>query len=90
MLRITSCVHTSQRIAFAVEGRIAEEWVPLLEHEIAAALQAARSVEIDLARVSYIDEAGIRMLQGAAGQRLRLAHAPAFIAALLTARRAPG
>ncbi|MGH8570189.1 MAG: STAS domain-containing protein [Gammaproteobacteria bacterium] len=89
MLRITRCAHTRRRIALSVEGRIADQWVALIEHEIAAALEAARSVEIDLARVSYIDESGIRMLREVASKRLRLAHAPPFIEALLTATPAP-
>jgi ABC-type transporter Mla MlaB component len=89
MLRIAHCAHVGRRIALTVEGRIAEEWVPLLEQEIAVALQAARSVEIDLARVSYIDTAGIHMLHEIRTDRLRLTHAPAFIQALLTAAPAP-
>ncbi|MGQ0595408.1 MAG: STAS domain-containing protein [Gammaproteobacteria bacterium] len=89
MLRITHCAHTRRRIALSVEGRIADQWVALLGREIGAALEAARSVEIDLKHVSYIDKAGIRMLHGVASKRLRLAHAPPFIEALLTATPAP-
>ncbi len=90
MLRITHCADIGRRIALTVEGRIAEQWVPLLEQEIAAALQAASSVEIDLAQVSYIDAAGIQMLHEIRTDGLRLTHAPAFIHALLTAAPAPG
>jgi hypothetical protein len=89
MLRITRVTNGASSILLKVEGWIVAEWVPLLEHEIVAGLQVGKSVDLDFEGVSYIDGAGIRMLQAISSNRLQIMHCSAFIQALLDQRASP-
>ncbi|MCI0654949.1 MAG: hypothetical protein L0Y39_10790 [Methylococcaceae bacterium] len=87
MLRITTICDDPTSANLLVEGRIALEWVALLESEIKCRLASGKSVELDFAGVDFIDGSGIRMLRSLSCPRLTISRDPAFIRALL---KAPG
>jgi len=83
MLRITVISHTAFTVTLLIEGRIAAEWVAVLESEVAAWLEAKTFVELDFASVSYVDEAGITLLRSFPKDRVRIGQCSAFIRVLL-------
>jgi anti-anti-sigma regulatory factor len=46
-----------------LEGRLVAEWAALLERECSDLLRSSTSVNLDLADVSFVDRAGIEVLE---------------------------
>jgi ABC-type transporter Mla MlaB component len=63
MLRLTLQTGEAQRPVIQVEGRVAGEWVALLEEECVRALNDQRGVELDLGRVTDVDSQGLMALR---------------------------
>ena len=62
MLRITKMAESPSIVTLKLEGRIASEWVPLLEGECLKCLKEQRKVLLDFSDVSFVDENGVKML----------------------------
>jgi len=83
MLRITQVSHTSALVTLKVEGRVAADWVPLLERECVQHIDRGRVVRLDFSAVSSIDGEGLAMLRKLATSHVEIVNASPFIQALL-------
>ena len=83
MLRLTILSQTPEEVVLALDGRVAETEVKVLEQEGSQHLRQVHRLVLDLEGVKYIDRAGIALLQRWAGERLVLRGASRFIGALL-------
>ncbi len=62
MLRITKVDESPTLVTMKLEGKIASDWVSLLERECLGVLQEKRKVVLDLSDVRFVDEGGVEML----------------------------
>lgn len=63
MLRITKTIgEDSSDVTLKLEGRLAFEWIPLLEGECLQYLREQRRVRLDFSDVTFVDENGLKML----------------------------
>ena len=83
VLRITQVISTASLVTLKVEGRIAAEWVEVLERECLRWLETGRRVDLDFAEVSTIDHSGVAMLRRFPGRLVKIVNAAPFISALL-------
>ena len=83
MLRITEIFESADSVTLKVDGRIASEWITLLEQECLKWLQAKREVLLDFSEVKFIEHSGVAMLKRIASPNLRLVNCSALIAELL-------
>jgi len=83
MLRITEVSRTLSLVTLKVEGRVAGEWVEVLERECQLHTSRDCAVRLDVADVSMIDCDGVAMLQRVLGFRVEIVNALPFIKALL-------
>lgn len=61
-LRITRAKDSRSRTTLKLEGRLAAEWVALLERECSRLLRSRATVILDFSSVTYIDRAGAQAL----------------------------
>ncbi len=66
-----------------LEGRIAEDWVALLEQECLRSLREKKTVVLDLSAVTFIERRGVEMLKRIATERLRMTNCSPLIEDLL-------
>lgn len=83
VLRITKVSHHSSRVTLKIEGQIASDWVAELENECLRLLEHHRTVALDFAGVTFIDNGGIAMLNRIATGNLKIINCPALIKDLL-------
>ena len=83
MLRITQVRLTASVVTLKVEGRVAADWVGVLEAECRHHTDDGRDVELDFRDVSMIDCDGISMLRRLTRSRVGIVNAPPLIRALL-------
>ena len=61
-LRITRKKGSRSRATLVLEGKVAAEWVALLERESSDLLGSGLAVILDLAGVDFVDRSGVRAL----------------------------
>jgi ABC-type transporter Mla MlaB component len=83
MLRITQLRCTPTLVTLKVEGRVAADWVPVLERECVQHIDGGRVVRLDFSAVSLIDREGLAMLRKLATSHVEIVNASPFIQALL-------
>lgn len=83
VLRVTQVICTAWLVTLKVEGRIAAEWVEVLERECLCWIETGRRVRLDFAAVSTIDHAGVTMLRRFPARLVKIVNAAPFIGALL-------
>ncbi len=83
MLRVSLVAQDGSSVTLKLEGRIAGEWVPVLETECRRALTARRRIRLDFAGVTYVDAMGARMLGGLRSGDVEMLHCPPLIQQLL-------
>lgn len=83
MLRITLLHRTSEEEAYALEGWVADEEVDVLEQTCEPALDQGRRLVLDLRGVRSLDDRGLALLAGWAGETLVLRRPSAFVRQLL-------
>jgi hypothetical protein len=66
-------------------GQLRGEWVGELQRLCAQLLQSGRRVEIEMTDVSFVDDAGIRLIRGLSGDRVSLVNCALFVAEQLRA-----
>jgi ABC-type transporter Mla MlaB component len=66
-----------------MEGRLAREWVQLLQAECQRHLDAGQTVRLDLADVTGVDHKGVALLQVMERSEIEILNAPLHIRALL-------
>src|SRR5581483_8862680 len=84
MLRITE-QDDEGALTFKLAGRLAGEWTPELERcwRLAVAAQQPAAVNLDLTEVTFVDEAGKRLLLAMAEARVKLIAADVQMNALV-------
>ena len=87
MLRITQTAKIPACATLSVEGRIAAQWIHVLQRQCDARMAADCDVVLDLAKVSFVDCAGILMLRTLASRRVQIVNASPLVRALLAAEK---
>lgn len=83
MLRITHASEGPSEITLKLEGRVVSDWVPLLRQECLRILNERKKVWLDFSGVTFVDDQGVKMLKGIAGERVRLMNCSPLIEELL-------
>lgn len=85
MFRIREIVDGCRETTLHVEGRIASDWVSVLEEECWRLLrEPSRRLRLDLSAVTFVDRRGVVALRWLAAEGVAIANSPQFIEALLT------
>ncbi len=83
MLRITKVNESPTQITMKLEGKLASDWVRLLESECRSCLQDKRKVQLDFSDVTFIDGRGVEMLSKLATKNIKVVDCSALIKDLL-------
>ena len=83
MLRITQVSLTVPVVTLKVEGRVASDWVRILEDECLRHAGDGRDVRLDFTEVSMVDCDGIAMLRRLTRARVEILKASELVRALL-------
>ena len=62
-LRITRKKRSRSRATLVLEGKVAAEWVGLMERECSDLLRSQLAVRLDLVDVTFVDQEGVRTLR---------------------------
>jgi anti-anti-sigma regulatory factor len=89
VLRITISEGTRSRAILKLEGKIRAEWADLLEEECAGLLRTWSSVSLDLACVSFVDQAGVEALGRLSRAGAEILCPPGPVASVLEAEGIP-
>jgi ABC-type transporter Mla MlaB component len=87
MLRITTLKEDSDTITMKLEGKLASDWVPLLESECKRCLKDKRKVLLDLSDVTFVDNKGVGLLSRMAKKHVWVVECPDLVGFLLSERR---
>jgi len=63
VLRITKIAEDSSTVTMKLEGKLASDWVPLLEGECLTCLKENRKVLLDFSEVTFVDGRGAEMVR---------------------------
>jgi ABC-type transporter Mla MlaB component len=73
MLRITKSIdENSSEVTLTLEGRLAAEWVALLESECLLYLNEISNIRLDFGNVTFVDDKGLSMLQRLAAMNVEI------------------
>ncbi len=76
-------------VTLELEGRVAADWVPLLEKECRRSLDARQGVRLDFSHVTYVDPTGAELVRRLVGEGVRIVNCPEAIRDLLGGGRQP-
>ena len=80
MLRISEIGNSNDHVLLKLEGRIVGPWVGELAGAAGRALDADRTLKIDLADVSYVNREGVKLLLTLEDRRAMLEGMSPFVA----------
>lgn len=83
MLRITRRETDNGRIILIPEGRIASDWVSLLENECSRVMQESPVLGLDLSEVTCLDRGGVELLRRLQRRGVRIVRASLIVKTLL-------
>ncbi len=83
MLRITKIAEDSSTVTMKLEGKLASDWVPLLEGECLTCLKENRKVLLDFSEVTFIDGRGAEVVNKLAGEGIKVVDCCELIKELL-------
>lgn len=83
MLRLTRTIGLAHEVVLVLEGQIVAEWVSLLEAECQDLLGTHGTLCLDLANVSYLDRAAVRLLGNLAARSVTLINTPSLLSELV-------
>ncbi len=83
MLRITKVDEDSSTVTMKLEGKLASDWVPLLEGECLTCLKENRKVLLDFSEVTFIDGRGAEVVNKLAGEGIKVVDCCELIKELL-------
>lgn len=89
VLRITRERSSPERATLRLEGRLDAEWATVLERECSALHRAGRAVSLDMARVGFVDGAGIEALTRLSRQGVEIRCLPGLVASVLEGELIP-
>ena len=84
MLRIERLNEDDARVTLKLDGRIAGQWVAILEEECIRVLKEQKQLILDCAEVSFIGQEGIEMLAKLKGGCVRCVNCSPFVQAILS------
>lgn len=79
MLRISQIAEDPVSATLRLEGRIASDWVAVLEAECQRVLRQKRRLRLDFTHVTYVDAAGVRVLKRIGPRDVEILNCPALI-----------
>lgn len=79
MLRITEQHADNSFVTLWLEGRLVGAWVAVLQTSCLAYLEQGQRLTLELANVSFADQAGLALLAELAQQDVTLCHASPFL-----------
>jgi anti-anti-sigma regulatory factor len=82
VLRITKVAEDSSTVTMKLEGKLASDWVPLLEGECLTCLEK-RKVLLDFSEVTFVDGPGVELLSKFAGKGIKVVDCCELIKELL-------
>ncbi len=83
VLRITKVAEDSSTVTMKLEGKLASDWVPLLEGECLTCLKDNRKVFLDFSEVTFVDDRGAEMVNKLAGEGIKVVDCCELIKELL-------
>jgi len=83
MLRITKVAEDSSTVTMKLEGKLASDWVPLLEGECLTCLKGKRKVLLDFSEVTFVDGRGVEMLSKLVEEGIKVVDCDELIKELL-------
>lgn len=83
MLRITKVAEDSSTVTMKLEGKLASDWVPLLERECLTCLKGKRKVLLDFSEVTFVDGRGAEVVNKLAGKGIKVVDCDELIKELL-------
>ncbi len=83
MLRITIVAEDSSTVTMKLEGKLASDWVPLLEGECLTCLKDNRKVLLDFSEVTFVDGRGAEMVNKLAREGIKVVDCCELIKELL-------
>ena len=86
MLRITKVAEDSSTVTMKLEGKLASDWVPLLEGECLTCLKDNRKVLLDFSEVTFVDGRGAEMVNKLVGEGIKIVDCCELIKELLEGR----
>ncbi len=87
MLRITKVAEDSSTVTLKLEGKLAADWVPLLEGECLTCLKDNRKVLLDFSEVTFIDDRGAEVVKKLTGEGIKVVDRCELIKELLEGRK---
>ena len=79
MLKISLVDSGNHLVTLRLEGRVAGPWVTEVQKACEKLLSEGRSLELDLAEVSFVDDSGITLLTGLSSRGISLVECSPFV-----------
>ena len=79
MLRITIANERAESATLKVEGRIAADWVELLEREVQTFLRQGKRLSLDFSAVTVIDARAADMLKRLRAHDVQIVNSPSLL-----------
>jgi anti-anti-sigma regulatory factor len=89
MLKITVADKDETSVTLKLEGRIAGRWVDELRKECDLCRDKGKQLILDLSGVSFVDDAGIKVLKTLAGRQVTLTNCSLFLSELFKNNEIP-
>ena len=83
MLKITELSRSDSAIMFKLEGKVLAPWVDELRRICTAPPHESRQIHLDLDAVTFLDEAGLKLMRELIQQGIVIDQCSGFIAELL-------
>jgi len=83
VLRITKIAEDSSTVTMKLEGKLASDWVPLLEGECLTCLKENRKVLLDFSEVTFVDGRGAEVVNKLATEGIKVVDCCELIKELL-------
>ena len=87
MLKITELSRSDSAIMFKLEGKVLAPWVDELRRICTEPPHESMQIHLDLEAVTFLDEAGLKLMRELIQQGIIIVQCSGFIAELLHERR---
>jgi len=79
VLRISMMNESEQSVRLALEGWLVGPWVDELRRESEQQLSEAKALQLDLAKVLFVDPKGVALLRELAGRQVEYVNCSSFL-----------
>ena len=80
MLKITRVAWSNQEVTLQLDGRVADQWIELLNESAESVLEEGLRLTLDLKNICFIDCEGLALIKSLMGRGVRQVNAPLFVA----------